>query len=210
MRSCASPSKPARLTTPSRSVRGSSSVIGASVPSGAAGAWSLLAGQLEPGQRGEQRLAPDLGVPEGDGHLLVAAGQLRVDDDAVTPARVAHAVAVAVAALAGHDGTVHDGTVDDPRARSGSAGAARLRPEIVPVGVRPAGSSLVVPRLRPSPEGPGSCPAGERLAARGEVPRGPEHLPGRWRPRAAAALAKRAGAWANGPPEPGRPAPEHA
>ena len=62
-----------------------------------------LADQLQVRERGQHRLAAHLGVPERDLDLLVVAGQLGRDHDAVAPARVAHPVAVAVAALARDD-----------------------------------------------------------------------------------------------------------
>ena len=59
--------------------------------------------EVEVGQADEHRLAPDRGVLERDRDLLVAAGQLAGDDDAVAPAGVADPVAVAELALAGDD-----------------------------------------------------------------------------------------------------------
>src|SRR5688500_7709963 len=167
MRSRASASKPARLTIPSSSVRSSSPVIAASVPSDAGGLAADLAGQLEACQGGEQRLTADLRVPERDRDLLVAAGELRADDDAVTPAGVADAVPVPVAALAGHDRPVND-----PRGRRGDSCAPACLARIVAVVRLTARRAVVVPRSHPAPERPGSCAAGERLASGGEVPRG--------------------------------------
>src|SRR4051794_28161582 len=62
-----------------------------------------LAGQLEVGQAGQHRLAADGRILERDADLLVVARQLRRDHDPVPPPRVADAVPVAVASLAGHD-----------------------------------------------------------------------------------------------------------
>src|SRR5207249_3575700 len=83
----ASGSKSARLTTAARSTSGSRSVIAGEPTSGRGSA-----GELQSGQRREQRLAPDLRVTEGDGDLLVAAGELRADHDAVAPSGVAHPI----------------------------------------------------------------------------------------------------------------------
>ena len=112
------------------------------------------ADEVEAGERGEHGLAPDLGVLEGDRDLLVGPGQLRGDDDAVAPAGVADAVAVAVAPLAGDD---------RPGARE------RLRRPASPAAPRSSASSAgaVVPGLdAPRPECPRSGAAGERLALR--------------------------------------------
>ena len=68
-----------------------------------------LARQLEVREAREHRLAADARVLERDRDLLVVAGQLRGHDDPVAPLRVADAVAVAVAPLAGHDRPRRDG-----------------------------------------------------------------------------------------------------
>src|SRR6185312_7539638 len=58
---------------------------------------------VQVGETDEHRLAPDRRVLERDRDLFVAAGQLAGDDDAVAPAGVANAIAVAELALAGDD-----------------------------------------------------------------------------------------------------------
>src|SRR5688572_14035117 len=58
------------------------------------------AGDLEVGEARQHRLAADARVLECDRDLLVAAGELRGDDDALAPCGVPHAVTVAGLSLA--------------------------------------------------------------------------------------------------------------
>src|SRR4029079_1777292 len=68
-----------------------------------------LAEEVEVGETREHRLATDGRILERDRDLLVAPGQLGGDDDAVAPAAVTDAVAVAVLALAGDERTGRTG-----------------------------------------------------------------------------------------------------
>ena len=110
-------------------------------------------------------LRPAAGFAEGDGHLLVVAGQSGADDDPVAEPDVADAIAVAVAALAG----------DDRPRRQDRADAARalLEPADRQVVGRLAESAVVRPvpagtaAARPSdPDGPPPAYASRRAAGR--------------------------------------------
>ena len=146
------------------------------------------------------------GVPEGDLDLLVVAGQLRGDHDAVAPARVAHPVAVAVAALARDDRPRRD---DAAFPGPGPAGVRRRLGRIgllvpgrdsaapgsdpMPPPSRPSDPTAPRPRRRrasrpgpasagtspPAPAPPaGRSPAGTRRRPPGSPPRTATRAPG--------------------------------
>src|SRR5215212_3362598 len=85
----------------------SPSTSGASSPKAGTGSAvviaSTLTDEVEVGEAREHRLAPHRWVLEGHRDLLVAAGQLRCHDDAVTPSTMPDAIAIAELALAGDD-----------------------------------------------------------------------------------------------------------
>src|SRR5260221_5024114 len=161
-----------------------------------------LADELEPGEGREDGLSTDLGIAERHRDLLVAPGQLRGDDDAVTPAVMANAVAVAVATLAR----------DHRPGRQGPGHLRRALPGLDPIVRRRVArvAHLVLPRfLEPSPEGPGSGTAGERFTFRGKVPRRSKRLAPPGAPGPAASLSEGRAAGPDRAPEPPRPPAEH-
>src|SRR5262249_41864393 len=92
------------------------------------GPVTALPDDLEGGEARQQRPVADAGVPERDRDLLVVAGELATDDDAVAPVAVVDAVAIAELAFAGHDRPLtHDRGRPGPVA-AGSRGRHRERP----------------------------------------------------------------------------------
>ena len=151
---------------------------GATTVSWMTGRGGGLADDLEVGQARQHRLAADGRVLERDRDLLVAAGQLGGHHDAVAPAAMADAVAVAELALAGDDRA---------RRRAGRASRPRWR-------------------RRPTQSDPDGAPAAKasRRAARSRL--GRNVSPGRRGAGSAAALpVGRATAAAHRRPEAGRP-----
>ena len=139
----------------------------------------LLPRQLEVRERGEHRLAADLGVLERDLDLLVVAGQLRGDHDPVAPAGVADAVAVAVAALPGDDRAGRDGPRSRGRARQAATRDPRRGSRSGGTRSSQAGSRRpAVPATRTAPR-----PRTRRASPRGRVTGG---TPRRARARPAA------------------------
>ena len=127
-------------------------------------------------------LAPDRRVLEGDRDLLVAPGQLAGDHDAVAPAGVTDAVAVAELALAGDD-------------RAGGPRPAGWRAAACRTGGRRSSSQARTGR----PKRARTARRRERLALRREVARRPERLARRRRTRPAAPLPERGATALRGP-----------